>query len=162
LASALENYGAEIIDAENGANALKILEKQCIDIVLIDIMMSVMDGFETIKAIRRKDELKELPIIAITAKSLKGDRESCIAAGANDYISKPVDYDTLIHLVKAWIERELKNKERAMAVHLQFDRAGMNTTEFFRDPEVFQELKLKLLPLLEERIININKAKINQ
>ena len=105
LASSLENYGAEIIDADNGEVALARLMEVPVDLVLIDIMMPVKDGCETIKEIRSNKKLKDIPIIAITAKSLKGDREKCIAAGADDYISKPVDYDTLIHLVKAWIEK---------------------------------------------------------
>ncbi|MFZ5985555.1 MAG: response regulator, partial [Bacillota bacterium] len=103
LASALEDYGAEIIDADNGKSALEMLRKYKTDLILLDIMMPVMDGYETIRAIRNDKELRDIPIIALTAKSLKGDREKCIEAGANDYISKPVDYDVLTRLVKAWI-----------------------------------------------------------
>ncbi len=105
LATALEEYGAEILEAENGKIALSILKKQKVDLILMDIMMPEMDGFETIKSIRKDQMLKEMPIIAITAKSLKEDRDKCIMAGANDYISKPVNYDVLIRLVKAWIEK---------------------------------------------------------
>ena len=105
LASALEDYGAEIIEAENGQAALEKLKQTPVDLILMDIMMPVMDGFETMKVIRKNIEWKETPIIAITAKSLKGDREKCIAAGADDYISKPVDYDVLVRLVKAWIDK---------------------------------------------------------
>lgn len=103
LASALEDYGAEIIDAENGKIAIDILNENQVDLVLMDIMMPVMDGYEAISEIRKSEKLKNIPVIALTAKSLKGDKEKCIKAGANDYISKPVDFDVLIRLVKAWI-----------------------------------------------------------
>ncbi|HYE09485.1 MAG TPA: response regulator [Patescibacteria group bacterium] len=105
LASALEDFGGEIVEAENGDSALKLLEQQKVDLVLIDIMMPVMDGYKVIKKIRGSKVYGSIPIIAVTAKSLKDDREKCIAAGANDYISKPVDYDTLVRLVKAWISK---------------------------------------------------------
>ncbi|MDR3597382.1 response regulator [Clostridium sp.] len=105
LAAALEEYGAEIIEAENGKVALKKLENEVCDLILMDIMMPVMNGYDAIKAIRSNDVIKHIPIIATTAKSLKGDREKCMEAGANDYISKPIDYDVLITLVKAWINK---------------------------------------------------------
>jgi CheY-like chemotaxis protein len=105
LASALEDFGAEIVEAENGNSTLKLLEQQKVDLILIDIMMPVMDGYKVIKKIRESKVYGNIPIIAVTAKSLKDDREKCIAAGANDYISKPVDYDTLVRLVKAWISK---------------------------------------------------------
>lgn len=105
LAAALEEYGAEIIEAENGKIALEKLQDEACDLILMDIMMPVMNGYETIKAIRNNYGIKHIPIIATTAKSLKGDREKCMEAGANDYISKPIDYDVLITLVKAWITK---------------------------------------------------------
>lgn len=107
LATALENHGAIIYDAENGEVALKRLNEFIPDLILMDIMMPRMDGYETIKSIRQDKRFKDTPIIALTAKTLKEDRIHCIKAGANDYISKPVEYDTLIHLVKAWIEKQL-------------------------------------------------------
>ncbi|PRR84349.1 response regulator [Clostridium vincentii] len=106
LAAALEDYGAEIIEAENGKVALEKLENQDFDLILMDIMMPVMDGYEAIRSIRDTDKLKHIPIIVTTAKSLKGDREKCMEAGANDYISKPIDYDVLITLVKAWTNKD--------------------------------------------------------
>lgn len=106
LAAALEEYGAEIIEAENGEVALEKLRDNVCDLILMDIMMPVMNGYEAIKAIRNNDTIKHIPIIATTAKSLKGDREKCMEAGANDYISKPIDYDVLITLVKAWINKD--------------------------------------------------------
>ncbi|HEY5562841.1 MAG TPA: response regulator [Clostridiaceae bacterium] len=105
LAAVLEEYGAEIIEAENGKVALEKLENEIVDLILMDIMMPVMNGYEAIKSIRNTVKIKHIPIIATTAKSLKGDSEKCLEAGANDYISKPIDYDVLITLVKAWINK---------------------------------------------------------
>jgi len=106
LAAALEDYGANIIAAENGKMALELLRTNKVDLILMDIMMPVMDGYETIRAIKGDKELKGIPVIAVTAKSLKSDKEKCIEAGADDYISKPVDYDVLIRLIKAWTAKE--------------------------------------------------------
>ncbi|MGH4050145.1 MAG: response regulator [Clostridium sp.] len=106
LAAVLEDYGAEIIEAENGEVALEKLKDEEVDLILMDIMMPVMNGYETIKKIRNTDKIKHIPIIATTAKSLKGDSEKCLEAGANDYIAKPIDYDVLITLVKAWITKD--------------------------------------------------------
>lgn len=105
LAAALEDYGAEIIEAENGKVALEKLQDEGFNLILMDIMMPVMNGYEAIKTIRNTDKIKHIPIIVTTAKSLKGDREKCMEAGANDYISKPINYDVLISLVKAWINK---------------------------------------------------------
>jgi signal transduction histidine kinase/DNA-binding response OmpR family regulator len=105
LSAVLEDYGAEIIEAENGKVALEKLENEAVDLILMDIMMPVMNGYEAIRNIRNSNKMKHIPIIATTAKSLKGDREKCMEVGANDYISKPIDYDVLITLVKAWINK---------------------------------------------------------
>jgi signal transduction histidine kinase/CheY-like chemotaxis protein len=107
LASALEDFGAEILEAENGKVALELLKRREVDLVLMDIMMPVMDGYQVIKAIRESKTSSDVPIIAITAKSLKGDIQKCIDAGANDYISKPVEYDALMKLVKKWIDKDM-------------------------------------------------------
>ena len=85
---------------------MKKLENEKVDLILMDIMMPVMDGYEAIREIRKQERFKDLPIIPLTAKSLKGDREKCIEVGANDYISKPVDYDVMLRLVKAWISKQ--------------------------------------------------------
>lgn len=107
LASALEDHGATVIDAKNGTIALeKLRQEGDVDLVLMDVMMPRKDGYTTMRQIRKDEQLKHLPIIALTAKALTDDRQKCIQAGANDYLSKPVDHDTLIRLVGAWIEKE--------------------------------------------------------
>ena len=90
--------------AENGREALEKLEDGSeYDIVLMDIMMPEMDGFATMRAIRQQERLRDLPIVALTAKAMKGDREACLEAGANDYITKPVDLDQLLSLMRVWL-----------------------------------------------------------
>jgi HAMP domain-containing protein/CheY-like chemotaxis protein/signal transduction histidine kinase len=106
LTSVLEARGMEVRFAENGKDAIKALEEDAnVDLVLMDVMMPEMDGYETMSAIREKDEFKALPIIALTAKAMKGDREKCIAAGASDYITKPVDTEQLLSLMRVWLYR---------------------------------------------------------
>ncbi|HEX9107533.1 MAG TPA: response regulator, partial [Longimicrobiales bacterium] len=106
LTSALEDYGMEVAFAENGADALKRLREQSdTDLVLMDVMMPEMDGYATTQAIRGMAQFRSLPIIALTAKAMKGDREKCIAAGASDYITKPVDMDQLVSLMRVWLYR---------------------------------------------------------
>ncbi|HWL41245.1 MAG TPA: response regulator, partial [Gemmatimonadaceae bacterium] len=106
LTSMLEDHGMVVRFAENGKQALDQLKKDPdVDAVLMDIMMPEMDGYETTRAIRAIDEFKTLPIIALTAKAMKGDREKCIAAGASDYITKPVDTEQLLSLLRVWLYR---------------------------------------------------------
>jgi len=107
MSTALEEHGALVIDAQNGKEALEILEKKTVDLVLMDIMMPVMDGYTAIRRIRENVQWKNLPVIALTAKALKEDREKCISAGANDYLPKPVDYDMLIGLAEAWCQKKM-------------------------------------------------------
>jgi len=103
MTSALESHGMEVIYAENGKAGIEALrEHDGIDVVLMDVMMPEMDGFETMKAIRRDPAQKSIPIIAITAKALKDDRDKCINAGASDYLPKPVDADKLVELISIW------------------------------------------------------------
>lgn len=106
LASTLEEHEGNVIEASNGRIALEKLEKENIDLILMDIMMPEMDGYEAMQHIRKNPRYINLPIIAVTAKSLKEEREKCIARGADDYISKPVDYDNLIRIIKAWINKQ--------------------------------------------------------
>jgi len=105
LSSVLEDYGMEIKTADTGRDAIAIAERGELDIVLMDIMMPEMDGLETTREIRKIPGCKELPIVAVTAKAMKGDRERCIEAGAWDYLSKPVDRDQLLTVLKAWLQR---------------------------------------------------------
>ena len=104
LNKVLKEKGFEITKAENGIVALDALNKQPnIDIVLMDIMMPEMDGYECMKKIREQKHFKDLPVIALTAKAMKEDRQKCIDAGANDYITKPVDIERLLSLMRIWI-----------------------------------------------------------
>jgi signal transduction histidine kinase/HAMP domain-containing protein/CheY-like chemotaxis protein len=106
LASVLEDRGLDVAFSENGQEALEILRTDPrIDLVLMDIMMPQMDGNETIRAVRAIPELRTMPIIAVTAKAMQGDREESIDSGASDYITKPVDADRLISLVDGWLGR---------------------------------------------------------
>ena len=90
--------------AENGKDAIGALEAEPgVDVILMDVMMPEMDGYETMRRIRHDPRFKSLPIIALTAKAMKGDREKCIAAGASDYIMKPVDTEQLISLLRVWL-----------------------------------------------------------
>jgi HAMP domain-containing protein/signal transduction histidine kinase/CheY-like chemotaxis protein len=104
LTTVFERYGINTITAESGQEAIDILsENNKIDIVLMDIMMPQMDGYETTQKIRREHKNNGLPIIAVTAKAMKGDREKCLDAGASDYITKPVKTDQLLSLMRVWL-----------------------------------------------------------
>jgi signal transduction histidine kinase/CheY-like chemotaxis protein len=106
LTTILEHHGMQVLSAENGKSGFQILRTTPgIDIVLMDIMMPEMDGYETIRAIRATESLKALPIIALTAKAMRGDREKCIEAGASDYIAKPVNAGQLVSLLRVWLYR---------------------------------------------------------
>jgi CheY-like chemotaxis protein len=104
LAKILRERHFEVLIASDGSQALELLDaNDGIDMVLMDIMMPVMDGLETMRRIRQQERLWNLPIIALTAKAMKGDRAKCIEAGANDYLAKPVDTDRLISILKVWL-----------------------------------------------------------
>ncbi|MEJ7810773.1 MAG: HAMP domain-containing protein [Gemmatimonadaceae bacterium] len=106
LTSMLEDHGMQVRFAENGKDALdRLREDASVDLVLMDVMMPEMDGYETTQAIREIPQFRSLPIIALTAKAMKGDREKCIAAGASDYITKPVDTEQLLSLMRVWLYR---------------------------------------------------------
>jgi CheY-like chemotaxis protein len=106
LTSVLERYNMHILSAETGRDAIQILQDTPdIDAVLMDIMMPEFDGLDTTRAIREIPDFKELPIIAVTAKAMKGDREKCIEAGAWDYLSKPVNPEQMLAVLRAWIRR---------------------------------------------------------
>jgi len=104
LSSLLERQQMHVQFAENGRDGIEVLERDpSIEIVLMDIMMPEMDGYDTMRAIRRIPKFKSLPIITLTAKAMKGDRDKCIAAGASDYITKPVDVAQLLSLMRVWL-----------------------------------------------------------
>jgi CheY-like chemotaxis protein len=104
LTSVLEAHGMEVLYAENGKDGVEVLgHTPDVDLVLMDIMMPELDGYETTRMIRADDTFKQLPIISLTAKAMKGDREKAIAAGASDYITKPVDTDQLLSLMRVWL-----------------------------------------------------------
>jgi len=103
LASVLESYGMEVTYAENGREGLEKLGEQSFDLVLMDLMMPELDGYQAMRAIRGDDAFQQLPIISLTAKAMKGDREKSIASGASDYITKPVDTDQLLSLMRVWL-----------------------------------------------------------
>jgi len=106
LSSVLEEYEMKIDSAENGRDAINLLkEREDIDVVLMDIMMPEMDGIATMKEIRKIDSCRNLPIVAVTAKAMKGDRERCIEAGAWDYLSKPVEREQLLNVLRVWLQR---------------------------------------------------------
>ena len=106
LTSLLENQDMEVMSATNGRQAIDLIPRMSgLDIVLMDIMMPDMDGYETIREIRKNPEYATLPILALTAKAMKGDREKCLNAGASDYIAKPVNADQLLSLMRVWLFR---------------------------------------------------------
>jgi CheY-like chemotaxis protein/signal transduction histidine kinase len=106
LSSVLERHKMEVISASNGQDAIKQMENtQDLSLVLMDIMMPEMDGYETMRRIREREEFRRLPIVALTAKAMKGDREKCLEAGASDYIAKPVNNQQLLSLLRMWLHR---------------------------------------------------------
>ena len=106
LSSVLERRGMRVLTAGTGREAIAVLESTPgIAITLMDIMMPEMDGYETMRAIRRKPEFQRLPIIALTAKAMKGDREKCLEAGASDYLAKPVNTEQLLSALRMWLHR---------------------------------------------------------
>jgi len=107
LTSLLEDHHLVVVHAENGQEGIDLLRSTPgIEAVLMDIMMPEMDGYEAIAAIRQMEEFKQLPIIALTAKAMKADRDHCLEVGASDYISKPLDIDQLLSLLRVWLYRQ--------------------------------------------------------
>jgi CheY-like chemotaxis protein len=110
LTSVLETQGVEVTYAENGKACLELLKQAPrVDLILMDVMMPEMDGYETTHAIRQIPGYESLPIIALTAKAMQGDREKCLAAGASDYIPKPVDTERLLNMIRAWLASRDEN-----------------------------------------------------
>jgi len=106
LASVLEGYGMEVLYAEDGQAGIDLLQRNPdVALVLMDVMMPGLDGYATTEAIRGMPQFTDLPIIVITAKAMKGDREKSLASGASDYIPKPVDVDHLLDIMRTWLRR---------------------------------------------------------
>jgi CheY-like chemotaxis protein len=106
LSSVLERRGMTVLTAGTGREAIAMLDSTPdLAIVLMDIMMPEMDGYETMQVIRRNPSLRRLPIIALTAKAMKGDREKCLEAGASDYLAKPVNIEQLLSALRMWLHR---------------------------------------------------------
>ena len=106
LTTVLENHDMKVLSATNGRQAIEIIKHEPdLSVVLMDIMMPDMDGYETLREIRKQPEFRALPILALTAKAMKGDREKCLEAGASDYIAKPVNTDQLVSLLRVWLYR---------------------------------------------------------
>jgi len=105
LSSLLESYDLKVIIGKNGKEAIEKLKIHAdkVDLVLMDIMMPEMNGYEAMRLIRKEKRFEKLPIIALTAKAMKGDREKCIAAGANEYLAKPVEKEKLISMLRVWL-----------------------------------------------------------
>jgi CheY-like chemotaxis protein len=117
LTSVLEAHEVEVLHAERGKDGIVILEQTPgVDVALIDIMMPDMDGYETMQQIRQRPQLADVPLIAVTAKAMKGDRQKCLDAGASDYIAKPVDIELLLALLRVWIARA---RESSSAISMQ-------------------------------------------
>jgi CheY-like chemotaxis protein len=105
LTAMLERHGMRVVPAEGGREATRILEQSLenVDVVLLDMMMPEVDGYETLRRIRQRPQFANLPIIALTAKAMQGDRERCLEAGASDYIAKPVDGSQLLAMLDRWL-----------------------------------------------------------
>jgi signal transduction histidine kinase/CheY-like chemotaxis protein len=117
LTSLLEEHNLNVLHAENGQKGIEILtSRPDIDLVLMDIMMPEMDGYETMRAIRKIPRFRQLPIIALTAKAMKGDRAKCIEAGASDYITKPVDLEQLFAVLRVWANADTEAAQTAVPV----------------------------------------------
>jgi len=106
LSSVLERHGMRVLTATTGREAIALVESTPdLAIVLMDIMMPEMDGYQTMEVIRQKPAFRRLPIIALTAKAMKGDREKCLEAGASDYLAKPVNTEQLLAALRLWLHR---------------------------------------------------------
>jgi CheY-like chemotaxis protein len=106
LSSMLERRGMRVLTATTGKEAIQLLDATAgVAMVLMDIMMPEMDGYQTMQAIRANAAFRRLPIVALTAKAMKGDREKCLAAGASDYLAKPVNTEQLLSVLRMWLHR---------------------------------------------------------
>jgi CheY-like chemotaxis protein len=117
LTSALEEHGVELHYAESGRAGIELLQRiPDVDAALVDIMMPGMDGYETIQEIRSLNAFTDIPLVAVTAKAMKGDRQKCIDAGASDYVAKPVDLDQLVSVLRVCILRKERDRQAKLAL----------------------------------------------
>jgi CheY-like chemotaxis protein len=117
----LETYGMTVLHAPNGRKGIEVLlANEGIDLILMDVMMPEMDGYATTAAVRAMPQFAQLPIIAVTAKAMQGDREKSLASGANDYVTKPVDADDLLDTMQRWVG-EKSSGEKAPGERLHGD-----------------------------------------
>ena len=136
LVTALERKGVKVQVAENGQRAIEILQEQSdFDLIFMDIMMPVMGGYEAMKAIRHDLGMERIPIIALTAKAMKGERDKCMEAGASDYIMKPLNIDQLFSLMRVWLTEQvnprLNNKTDSSFVRfIHRNRGILSQTSF--------------------------------
>jgi CheY-like chemotaxis protein len=106
LTTVLENQEMEVMSATNGRQAIELIHTTPeLSVVLMDIMMPEMDGYTTIREIRKQPKFRSMPILALTAKAMKGDREKCLEAGASDYVAKPVNTEQLLSMLRVWLYR---------------------------------------------------------
>ena len=105
LREILEKHGHHVLEAANGADGVAMARSELPDLVLMDVMMPEMDGYEATRQIRQQARWNNLPIIAVTAKAMKDDQERCREAGANDYLAKPIDLDRLFSLIRVWMPK---------------------------------------------------------
>ncbi len=140
----LEKYGVNVICAENGIQAVNLLEKKSdqIDLVLMDVQMPVMDGYTAAKELRKREQFKQLPIIALTANAISGDREKSLEAGMNDYLSKPLEPEDLFSMLKKWLPDQ--SQQSAMEELAQVESSGLL--------QINIEEKVLDVPLALERI----------
>ena len=125
LTAILERHGVKMHFAESARSGIAMLKRQPdVDVVLMDVMMPEMDGYEAMRALREMPQFKSLPIIALTAKAMKGDREKCIASGASDYIAKPVDVEKLLAMLRVWMEDAKSKGQRSDLIEV----AGVHDT----------------------------------
>ena len=112
--SALKRYGITVLPARNGQAGIDTLDEHPeVGLVLMDIMMPVMDGYEAMRRIRADQRWRNLPIVALTAKAMKGDRQKCLEAGASDYVTKPVDMDQLTSVLRVWLANRPRGQRKA-------------------------------------------------
>ncbi len=161
LTTVLEQHGLQVLHAENGRTGIETLRQTPgIDGVLMDIMMPEMDGYETMRAIRQISEFRQLPIIAVTAKAMKGDRAKCIEAGASDYITKPVDLEQLFSVLRVWLVGSHHAASTAVGGHrVRSVAAGtVSSTQMVRETMVERRMKILLVDDTPDNLVSIEAA----